>query len=336
MLKDGLTENEDKNERFHQSEYANKLTQKQYQEYKNIGISDFFFGKEGNTNFNEEIKATINKFASLLKLTDGTPLVIDKKEFGLFRDLVLKKGFYEFFLKELDNRGQIVEVNDIPNIPKSQLPKYLGVKSKKQIDYNEMDIDGEIIKKKKRDRQGKTVMKTKMVDVYFDTKREYAKNAMFVVLFSDYKTIQGRQKKDYEIFKSLFPSITAFSEAVKDLGREKDKKRAKKGEEKISHIEFSKLLQNIESGCILDYVTRTIAQEKPQMFLATIHDSIATTPENYDYLKNRTYELIEEYMGFKPVLHDEAWEVPEDFEKYSPSEVTYILKDAFLDTNRLT
>ena len=68
-------------------------------------------------------------------------------------------------------------------------------------------------------------------------------------------------------------------------------------------------LQQTESKCIIDNITKKIAILYPEMPLFTIHDSIATTrswSESVD-LKDIICNLIEEEIGFKPQISEERF-----------------------------
>ena len=48
-------------------------------------------------------------------------------------------------------------------------------------------------------------------------------------------------------------------------------------------------------------------RENPKIPLITVHDSIATTAENVEYLKSIIEEELEKAIGFKPKLAIEFW-----------------------------
>ncbi len=124
--------------------------------------------------------------------------------------------------------------------------------------------------------------------VSFDTERELLKSVFIRALFCK----NDSTDEYYLRLKEELPNFMRVLEILK--------------EEDNAHL--SRLLQNIESRCIIDYVTKKIAKEYPEMPLFTIHDSIATTVDFEAVLGELMIQYVEEFTGFKPKVAKESWD----------------------------
>ena len=127
----------------------------------------------------------------------------------------------------------------------------------------------------------------KMEIIYHNSARDLMKSVFFILLFSGIKT------KDtfYKQCKDFFPTIIKFIEIFK----------------LENNANYSRALQNIESECVIDFITKKIAEKYPEMPLFTIHDSIATTEDYAKILKKEMTEYIFEFTGFVPRIEEEKW-----------------------------
>lgn len=67
------------------------------------------------------------------------------------------------------------------------------------------------------------------------------------------------------------------------------------------------LMQRIEAKLILDIIVGRISKERPDIPLFTIHDSIVTTLENIEYVKQIMEEELLLNVGLEPTIKTEYW-----------------------------
>lgn len=65
----------------------------------------------------------------------------------------------------------------------------------------------------------------------------------------------------------------------------------------------SRMMQKLEAHFVYDRICGRIEAERPQIFLGTIHDALATTPENAEYVRR---VMIEEFrrVGVTPTIRE--------------------------------
>ncbi|MDM1504097.1 hypothetical protein HX071_18170 [Myroides marinus] len=167
--------------------------------------------------------------------------VENKEDVLLFKELVIKGEFYEYFAKEMILKGMIPEV-------------------------------------------------TVVTDETIQSVRSIAKKTMFLVLFSSNKL----SNEYVELFKEKFPNVFHVFKLIK------------KGKGTYNALAIS--LQRLESELVLFRACIRINRERPDIPIFTIHDSIATTEENVEYVKMVLVETLEEAIGLAPNLKIERWE----------------------------
>ena len=139
--------------------------------------------------------------------------------------------------------------------------------------------------------------------------RAEAKKLIFYILFSSNQDDQGNQghhddskiNQMRKIFSQLFPKVNELYRLIKtefeDVELEKQ------------HNRLSCLLQSIESKIVLHRICKRIWEEGNQQIpIFTIHDSVVTTVENKDYVKDVMIEELTNCIGVKPTLKDEYWD----------------------------
>jgi hypothetical protein len=121
--------------------------------------------------------------------------------------------------------------------------------------------------------------------------RKQVKVAVFQVLFTDNRYLGQADAAPKRVFKDHFPSVYEIFALIK----KKDKTL------------LPRLLQRIESHLILQVATKRIARERPRLPIFTIHDSIATTQGNENYVKRVLEEELFKATGYLPKLSTELW-----------------------------
>jgi hypothetical protein len=118
-------------------------------------------------------------------------------------------------------------------------------------------------------------------------KKEDIKIEVYRVFFS-----KNRSQNPFKtMFKKQFPKVYQVFALYK---------RAK-------HTCLSRLLQSIESKLMIQSVSMRIAREKPDLPIFTIHDSIATTIGNEDYVQEVIKQEALTLTGLKVKLGLEYW-----------------------------
>ena len=99
-------------------------------------------------------------------------------------------------------------------------------------------------------------------------------------------------RKGNKKFKFHYPDVNEIYSLIKEK----------------NHKVLAWVLQYIEANMLLYTVCPQIAEENPDIPLFTIHDSIVTTEEHAEYVKDRMIEIIQETIGFTPMIEPELWE----------------------------
>lgn len=74
------------------------------------------------------------------------------------------------------------------------------------------------------------------------------------------------------------------------------------------HNTLACFLQNLEANLVLHTACKIISEERPDLPIYTIHDSIVTTEGNEEYIKGVLYNVLDKYIGLPPSLKIEKWE----------------------------
>ncbi|MEN5132574.1 hypothetical protein [Elizabethkingia anophelis] len=132
----------------------------------------------------------------------------------------------------------------------------------------------------------------------FEGKRDLMKKLTLQILY----TPLNKPSKEYKVFKEHFPQLCSCIELFKTHTNDKD-----------AYKQFPKLLQHIESNCVLDVVTAELAKQYPEMPIWTIHDSFCTTQQWFPMMEEAVNKALYDYSGgIMPILKSEYWEYRQD------------------------
>lgn len=131
-----------------------------------------------------------------------------------------------------------------------------------------------------------------IIDLSLDPKivRKKAKKALINLLFGE--NGYWHFQKYANVLKNTFPSIY---EAYYILKYEK-------------HNSLACFLQNLEAKLVLNKACKIISEDRPELEIFTIHDSIVTTEGNEEYVKRVLFNVLHQNIGLPPSLEIEKWE----------------------------
>jgi hypothetical protein len=135
--------------------------------------------------------------------------------------------------------------------------------------------------------------------------RKDLKAVVFLVLFTDNRFLGQKKAEPKRIFKQLFPSMYELFKAIK----------------KKNSTLLPRILQSVESHLMLKVIAKRISKERPELPIFTIHDSIATTVGNEEYVQRVIREELTKYIGHPPSLSVEYWTPENMVHKSVPKEV---------------
>jgi len=115
-------------------------------------------------------------------------------------------------------------------------------------------------------------------EVKEDILRDIAKKITLNALYSSHK---NNEVVALNHFFALFPSVTKILKALK----------------KVNYKNLPILMQRIEAKFILDYCSKRIAKKHPDMLLISRHDSLSTTIDKFDILKEEFKVLMGNYFN---------------------------------------
>ena len=116
-----------------------------------------------------------------------------------------------------------------------------------------------------------------------------AKEITFSTLFSKNSSI--RYVKSIQLFKQQFPNVYEVIKYIKDG----------------HHPTLAVILQNLEADLVLHKTCKFISECNPEVPLFTLHDSIITTEENVELVKQKMIDVLTQFVDAEPTLKIERW-----------------------------
>ncbi len=93
------------------------------------------------------------------------------------------------------------------------------------------------------------------------------------------------------LFRETFPTVHQIFKTIK-MGK---------------HNTLACMLQNLEAELVLHTACKIISEEKPNVPLYTLHDSIVTTEENAKYVQRVLSEVLLNAIGIAPTINRDEW-----------------------------
>lgn len=253
---------------------------------------DFYYSVDENIGRFHSNIANIKKELRAFIRYDGQKLVnVDiKNSQPLFSTLLLTRAFYNKHSKPI-NIYHIPSVLPLLSTPYHQLlsiiDHYIMIVESSETQYSKgfkkyisLVNSGDFYRKVSSViAPGKPYNKAEM------------KTMMFLVFFSNNRFIGQPEAHFKRLFKASFPEVYEVF------------KRLKKG----NHTALSHILQRIESSVIVEKASRRITEERPNLPIFTVHDSIATTVGNEKYVSQLIKEEILNFTGLSAQIGIEYW-----------------------------
>lgn len=126
----------------------------------------------------------------------------------------------------------------------------------------------------------------------YGTKRDAAKKATYSILFGR----KGNNSKAVQAFRAKFPTVAEMVDLIKH-GNPDDR----------VHRTLSCTLQVMEADIILNNCCRVISEERPELPIFTIHDSIVTIQGEEGYVKSVMERTIKSMVDYTPILDCQKW-----------------------------
>ena len=128
-----------------------------------------------------------------------------------------------------------------------------------------------------------------------EEKRKYSKMALLKTIFADEKI--EKYGEYIPVFKKHFPTLYELFHLIKFNGSQ--------------HHILACILQNLEAEILLDKTCGELSNNYPDIILYTIHDSIITTNEYIEPVKDALYRNLYNVVGEYPNFKLECWEEKE-------------------------
>lgn len=228
-------------------------------------------------------------------LYNNTPLAsIDIKNSQPVLSLVFLD--YELFIKNGIKERMDVYYNEINQTSgKSNIYNYIMlrdlIKSNSNkpdlLKYKELVVSGGLY-----EYFGRKLQELGILNYNIDSKelRSFAKKGLLKSLFNRNQAI-GTERIQWA-FSKVFPSVYEIFKFIK----------------KKNYKTLACVLQNLEAEIVLHKACKELSDNNPDIVLLTIHDSIATTIDNIDHVKESLSKHLFEALGLPVNLETESWD----------------------------
>lgn len=250
--------------------------------------------------FNHTIDATAGRMHTVLTQLKGelrqfikyngqTLIAIDITNSQPYLSTVLF-NFEKFEKNKILQTIKIYNYNHNSQHNSNKLPYYLSKKVKEASESENVNQYIELVKSGLLYEEFGKILFEKGLINDDSSLRKQAKKIIFSSIFSPNTSIG--HNKAIQIFKDYFPDVYEIYSNIKFK----------------EHRTLACTLQNFEANLILHTACQIIANEKPEIPLFTLHDSIITTEGNEEYVYNTLFEVLLNAIGVPPTLKYEKWE----------------------------
>jgi len=263
---------------------------KAIQSINKFANQEFYYGADDNvgrfhsnlTNIKRELRDFITY--------DGQKLVnVDiKSAQPLFSTLLLNEEFWT-------KNGEVLSINHFPSI----IPLLSNSSSNSfsstiiMLVKTLQHIDNKLFKRYQSLVYSENFYK--MISKLFYPKapfeKQKIKEMIYTVFFSSNRFIGQPGAQAKRDFRTNFPEIYEVFRLIK----------------KNNHRALAHILQRIESTIMIQHVAKRISEERPELPIFTIHDSLATTVGNQDYVSLIIKEETARLTGLNAKLGLEYW-----------------------------
>lgn len=129
------------------------------------------------------------------------------------------------------------------------------------------------------------------LDISNPTDKRMVKQAVFTTMFSDNRFFGQPDAKMKRFFESLFPTVYKVFSSLK----------------RGDNARLAVILQRIESEVTIRRAARRIGEERPDLPIFTIHDSIVSLTSEVGYVEGILKDEFQKAIGLKPGLACEIW-----------------------------
>ena len=211
------------------------------------------------------LKAVLMKDYNLIKQI-GASKLITKKKFEELSNLDIDRGEIIAFIETILTEDFYTNFSTHLEIPFDEEGKPYKMKT------NYIEPKNKLTKRRRIDFEQPKIKES------FENKRDYAKSVMMEVFFSSPRNTSKEAKQ----FRTLYPSVNKIMSFIKD-----------------NCVNLDKLLSHIESFCLLDFVALKFSKNHKNIPIWSIHDSLVTTKQNIQLLKDETEQLLSEVTTIK-------------------------------------
>lgn len=128
-----------------------------------------------------------------------------------------------------------------------------------------------------------------------EQKRAHVKKYLLKLIFAspiEHHSMYGaRIGAIWEAFKACYPEVGQVVSLVKE----------------VDYKAISRLLQRIESYCMIDGLCKAVNDKHPEIPLFTLHDCIVTTKGYVEMVEKELLSVVTGIVGFTPTVKKKAW-----------------------------